>query len=452
MTLLKLTKGVKQNLVITQQYDEIKSTINLLHLQGTAVVIVGKAPSFWLLCIAHWALYIARKYDTCDLKADPKCRGLEQMIADYPLTLNDLGVITSLCTFLVVFYTGHCFARYSLIYGECIAIQGKLHNISLYLRTYYTYPTHRWSVLRYLLASHEIFYWSIRKRYYDWKKSQFISQNPGTFEDLIENALMKKGLLLRQEGKALQTYGGNVHKLLFAWSIVSLKRIMQTPVPEGEKGNPMLISEYEQTSLITNIKQEIVDMRAAIGKIDNSLLFPMPFQYYHIVNFCMKIELVLLLYAFLFINGGKGSLWSCFAFPLVTFLLLGLVEVANGMSDPFGEDEVDFNQPALVQVVYNDCRTLCDAPEEDFLEQLGSNKFNPSRNADGTLNLNPTESMNGDHPPEQEQVKEPTWSQADVQVILDEKEALEKELRRGGITKLTEQVQLLVRSSGKHAS
>ena len=89
----------------------------------------------------------------------------------------------------------------------------------------------------------------------------------------------------------------------------------------------MLISEYEQTSLITNIKEEIVDMRAAIGKIDNSLLFPMPFQYYHIVNFCMKIELVLLAYAFLFINGGKGSLWSCFAFPLVTFLLLGLVEV-----------------------------------------------------------------------------------------------------------------------------
>ena len=56
---------------------------------------------------------------------------------------------------------------------------------------------------------------------------------------------------------------------------------MQAPMPNGEKGNPMLHSEFEQTSLVADLKKEIVEMRGAIGSIDNSVLFPIPFQYYH---------------------------------------------------------------------------------------------------------------------------------------------------------------------------
>jgi hypothetical protein len=40
----------------------------------------------------------------------------------------------------------------------------------------------------------------------------------------------------------------------------------------------MLVSEFEQTSLVSNLKSEIVDMRGAIGTIDNAMLFPIPFQ------------------------------------------------------------------------------------------------------------------------------------------------------------------------------
>jgi hypothetical protein len=49
-------------------------------------------------------------------------------------------------------------------------------------------------------------------------------------------------------------------------------------VSKGEKGNPMLASEFEQTSLISNLKEEIVGLRGAMGAIDNSMLFPIPFQ------------------------------------------------------------------------------------------------------------------------------------------------------------------------------
>ena len=41
----------------------------------------------------------------------------------------DFAALTGLTTFLVVFYNGNCFGRYNSMYAECIAIQGKLHNM-----------------------------------------------------------------------------------------------------------------------------------------------------------------------------------------------------------------------------------------------------------------------------------------------------------------------------------
>lgn len=126
----------------------------------------------------------------------------------------------------------------------------------------------------------------------------------------------------------LHDYKGNKHKLLFSWSVVALKRIMAAAPPKGEKGNPMLASEFEQTSLISNLKEEIVGLRGAMGAIDNSMLFPIPFQYYHIVNVTLMINLLLLSYAFLSIN----SAFSIPAYFMVCLCMLGLRETANAMA------------------------------------------------------------------------------------------------------------------------
>ena len=102
---------------------------------------------------------------------------------------------------------------------------------------------------------------------------------------------------------------------------------MQAEEPSGEKNNIMLDSEYEQTSVITALKEEIINVRGILSQIDNSLMFPVPFPYYHVVNFAMKIQLLFISYASLFMNNGKGNLWSCFLFPVTAYLILGLVEV-----------------------------------------------------------------------------------------------------------------------------
>ena len=155
--------------------------------------------------------------------------------------------------------------------------------------------------------------------------------------------------------------------------------------PKGEKSNPMLQSEFEQTSLVTDLKDMIVEMRGAIGAIDNGMLFPIPFMYYHIVNVTMTAQMLLLAYAFCFINGKKGTPMTLFLYPLVVLVVFGLREVANEIADPFGTDATDFNQTAITMGVYNDCKKLCEEPEEPFLAKLGDPDFNPTRNEDGTL-------------------------------------------------------------------
>eukprot|EP00277_Geminigera_cryophila_P038127 CAMPEP_0173099218 /NCGR_PEP_ID=MMETSP1102-20130122/35347_1 /TAXON_ID=49646 /ORGANISM="Geminigera sp., Strain Caron Lab Isolate" /LENGTH=770 /DNA_ID=CAMNT_0013992167 /DNA_START=70 /DNA_END=2382 /DNA_ORIENTATION=- len=453
MGLLKLKEETTKKLVIKQQYDEKAGFWDIFSYRGTAVEMVTQSASFWILVGLHVLLWVTRFYH-CQLhegwdasppvphpdqdKCGPNMALRDILRSHWKLSLGDISPLSGLTTFLVVFYNGNCFSRYNSMYGECIAIQGKLHNMSLYLRTYYTSPSTRWNVIRYPLASHFIFYWSMQQRYFLWKKSQFADKDPGTFEELVNNTLIAKGVLIPKEGEALTNYPANKHKLLFTWSIIALKRIMQAPLESGgEGGNPMLNDPTEQTALITSLKEEIIGMRGAIGKIDNSMLFPIPFQYFHVVNVVLKLDLLLLAYAFLFIDidaNPNGSPWSLIAYPLICFVLLGLIEVANAMADPFGSDACDFNQHAILNGVYDDCKKLCELPDEDFLQEIGDPKFNPARNADGSLaEANPLDEPVHE---DQDESKEAMWADTDVAALVREKEDVEAALRVHDLTKL----------------
>lgn len=47
------------------------------------------------------------------------------------------------------------------------------------------------------------------------------------------------------------------------------------------------------------------------------------------------------------VSQSSGSWFSLFVFPLICIFFLGLKELGNGLSDPFGCDDCDFNQEAL---------------------------------------------------------------------------------------------------------
>ena len=196
--------------------------------------------------------------------------------------------------------------------SAAVSIGGKLHNISTYLRAYYTSPTARWNVLRYPLSSVFLFYWSIRNlrrqwgaHGYDAKHGGPVANDPTTFKELCDKVLIPKGLLLSVEAEKLTLYKGDKHKMLFSWALISLGRIMHTPLPKGELNNPYLSTLPEQTELMKNIKEEIVGLRGAFGSINNSLMFPIPFTYYHIVNTTVMTYLTILSWCFLYMSPGS---------------------------------------------------------------------------------------------------------------------------------------------------
>ena len=65
---------------------------------------------------------------------------------------------------------------------------------------------------------------------------------------------------------------------------------------------------------------------------------PMPFQYFHIMNLMMFLNLMLWAYAL----GIEDSYFAPAIFMFVQLMFQGVRELCAGSSDPYGDDEVDF--------------------------------------------------------------------------------------------------------------
>lgn len=65
---------------------------------------------------------------------------------------------------------------------------------------------------------------------------------------------------------------------------------------------------------------------------------PMPFQYFHIMNMMLCLNLFLWAYSL----GCQDSYWGIFIYMCVQGMFQGLRELSTGLSDPYGTDEVDF--------------------------------------------------------------------------------------------------------------
>merc|ERR1712151_664357 len=66
--------------------------------------------------------------------------------------------------------------------------------------------------------------------------------------------------------------------------------------------------------------------------------WPMPFQYFHIMNLMLALNLVLWAYSL----GCQDSYFAPLIYMFVQMMFQGIRELSTALSDPFGDDEVDF--------------------------------------------------------------------------------------------------------------
>jgi len=82
----------------------------------------------------------------------------------------------------------------------------------------------------------------------------------------------------------------------------------------------------------------IIEARNCMQEIQETLDLPLPFQYFHLLNVMITVNLFMWAYGM----GVTDSIWAPIVFFMAMLIFMGMMELASQLSDPFGEDDTDF--------------------------------------------------------------------------------------------------------------
>ena len=131
-------------------------------------------------------------------------------------------------------------------------------------------------------------------------------------------------------------------------------------------------------------QHEAFKFRGHCGAITNWLKQPVPFCYFHILTVLQILNLT-------WISYGLATMdihWilAVILFPLVCVAFLGLKEVGVAMSDPFGDDDTDFDTEALLNAAYQNAIACL----KDTRETLGGEASDLGNPLTGTMPTTPS--------------------------------------------------------------
>merc|ERR1719498_187968 len=112
--------------------------------------------------------------------------------------------------------------------------------------------------------------------------------------------------------------------LILQWCMMLMRRA--TPEPNT------------RDDLLIGFDDKLYELRGCMSDVSNILDLPMPFQYFHIMNLMLVLNLVLWAYSL----GCQQSFFAPFIYMFVQMMFQGIRELSTALSNPFGEDEVDF--------------------------------------------------------------------------------------------------------------
>eukprot|EP00746_Dinoflagellata_sp_MGD_P018556 gnl/MRDRNA2_/MRDRNA2_14302_c0_seq1.p1 gnl/MRDRNA2_/MRDRNA2_14302_c0~~gnl/MRDRNA2_/MRDRNA2_14302_c0_seq1.p1 ORF type:complete len:387 (-),score=38.97 gnl/MRDRNA2_/MRDRNA2_14302_c0_seq1:108-1268(-) len=273
-------------------------------LSNTVVPLCYRRVEFWFFLTLHAVIVVLR--ETGNLP-----RQFEDQDGHYGMPWKIAAILTGLLTFCIVFYTNLSFLRYDELYTltRLLEVLAQNYAAELRLRLPGQKPCQRLA-LRYLLSSHVLFLF-----FQTGKASTELKRN---LEELAHHSL-----LTRDESKFLLEYRGDPAFLLLHWCLESSR--------EG-----LLI--LEQGKDLHRFTGHAFRYRNTQCQIQDTIELMMPFQYFHITSLMLAINLILWAYGM----GCTESYLSTIIFFFALLIFMGMKELSDAFSDPFGEDEVDF--------------------------------------------------------------------------------------------------------------
>eukprot|EP00928_Gymnodinium_smaydae_P002823 TRINITY_DN11028_c0_g1_i3.p1 TRINITY_DN11028_c0_g1~~TRINITY_DN11028_c0_g1_i3.p1 ORF type:complete len:302 (-),score=51.13 TRINITY_DN11028_c0_g1_i3:217-1122(-) len=97
-------------------------------------------------------------------------------------------------------------------------------------------------------------------------------------------------------------------------------------------------SDFTAGTFVKGLCDRLIEFDESQKRVLDIIRMPVPFQYYHLLNYMVFINVALWAYRLAFTR----SIFGPIAYVMASSIFIGMLELAKMFQDPLGEDEVDF--------------------------------------------------------------------------------------------------------------
>jgi len=314
---------------MTVQYDP--SRLNFLRTmrkwKGTAFPLVVYQPVFWGFVIIHITCTVLFR-----IVKNHEGEYLTNSLPNVSYSL--VNSITALLIFFLVFYGSQCYQRLQMFYTQCVGLSGSSMNwIALVKVKISDDENVKWNCVRMVLAANHMLYYSLNA-----------DHGGPPLNDEEWEVILTRRLLSPHEKEVISSYGGQKYFMLLVWAMQEVEAAIARDATDA--------TDARTADLLNSFREEAFKFRGHCGQITNWLIQPVPFPYFHLIQLFMLFNLFLYSYTLVSDETMAGAL-GCFIYCVYVLMLFGLKEVAVAMSDPFGDDDIDFDLEPMLAGSYN---------------------------------------------------------------------------------------------------
>jgi predicted membrane chloride channel (bestrophin family) len=275
-----------------------------------------------------------------------------------------LAVISlPLLFFFIVFYNNNSYSRFYTLYGHTVGLGANTMEWTALVKLH-SDPTDRagqWNAVRLLLAGMNILYYSLF--------------GPG-LDDGEWARIMERNLLSHEEVWRLKSYEGFKPFLAVCWALEEAQKLVNNKSKADKSMHYDLGQSIRAEHIHSQFREVAFSFRGHCGQIVNLLKQPVPFPYFHLLNIMLLVQLLLLAYAIACTPGNKPY-FSIPIMVLVSIVLIGMRGLAVQLSNPFGEDSVDFEIESFMKGAYTNAVAHLKSEKPETYNQVPAGLSNP---------------------------------------------------------------------------
>eukprot|EP00403_Amphidinium_massartii_P025846 CAMPEP_0178395436 /NCGR_PEP_ID=MMETSP0689_2-20121128/13218_1 /TAXON_ID=160604 /ORGANISM="Amphidinium massartii, Strain CS-259" /LENGTH=658 /DNA_ID=CAMNT_0020016091 /DNA_START=71 /DNA_END=2047 /DNA_ORIENTATION=+ len=293
--------------------------------------MVFRNPEYWLFMVLHIVLVVLIK-ETDVLQLD-----LEASNFDW----NAIGATQFFMTFFMTFYSGDCFRRFERMYNASMDILDTVQVFTaevVVLLSGNDLHHHRCTAVKYMLAAMYVF---------------FMGLTGGHVSKAEWREITRKGLLTKHEIDILLGYpaAGHIESILILtnWAMKAVENGMGKAA--AEKSLHLPGHQYEL------LNDEALGLLRACRKITETLGLPVPYQYFHIMNWVLLTNLFVFSVAAAFFK----SYLTIIPVGASLYFFIGIRQISIAVADPFGTEEHDFPVNQFLENTFNTAICILEA-------------------------------------------------------------------------------------------